>query len=349
METAMPEAMSQNASALAPQHLGPDTAIRWVRVPEQTAHAFARASESMRHAMGRDGLDQAPRLWLDRAHLAACRAAPSLTGALGHARAVRQPVIVVRGLPVDPSPPATPYDGVVDPATSSRSIVNLYAVAAALGLHPVAYAGEAASVLHAVCPVHTALGEASSHGFDTALPFHTDYADRPIDAAAADQSPAAAALIFAIERAEAAIPMECLPVRRLLEALTPEQIRIGTRAEFAVRAPAIFRGTQVTRTRCLFLPDGRCRLNLARMTGVTARAARLLDDLRAILTDDAMVTRVAVHRGDVVVIDNHRAIHRRAAFAPRWDGSDRYFIRMSAVPTPANGIAADPSRPWIWS
>lgn len=341
--------MSQSSFAIVPSLSASDATVHWSWVPDAEARRFAQVSEPLRLAMGEDGPDQSPRRWLDRTLLAARRTMPSLTGSLAGGGPVRLPVRVVRGLPVDPSPPATPYDGAIDPAASSRSIINLHAVAAVLRLHPIAYAGENASVLHAVCPVRAAVGEVSSHGFDTALPCHTDYADRPIDVAAAGQSPAASALIFAIERAELAIPMECVPVRRLLETLTPEQIRIGTRAEFAVRAPAIFHGGQATHTRCLFLPDGRCRLNLGRMTGLTARAARLLNDLRAILADGALMTRIPVRRGDVVVIDNHRAIHRRAAFTPRWDGTDRYFIRVSAVSDPASGIAADPSRPWVWS
>lgn len=341
--------MSQTAQATVPPPSPPAAAIQWSPISEEDAHRFARLTDPMRLALAEAGPDQDPRSWLDRALLAARRAMPALTRSLGHAAPHRPPVVVVRGLPVDPSPAATPYDGVVDPAASARSIINLHAVAAALGLHPIAYAGESASVLHAVCPIRAALGEASSHGSDAALPFHTDYADRPFDAAEPDQSPAATALAFAIERAEPAIPMECVPVRRLLQTLTPEQCRIGRAAEFAVHAPAIFHAGQLTRTRCLFLPDGRCRLNLGRMTGLTPRAARLLRDLRDILADDAMVTRIPVRRGDVVVIDNQRTIHRRAAFTPRWDGTDRYFIRISAVPDPNRGIAADPTRPWIWS
>jgi hypothetical protein len=48
-------------------------------------------------------------------------------------------------------------------------------------------------------------------------------------------------------------------------------------------------------------------------------------------------------------MDNQRVLHRRASFAPRWDGTDRYFIRASAVRDPLAGMPADPRRPWIWS
>jgi hypothetical protein len=258
--------------------------------------------------------------------------------------------VVVRGLRVGRAVPATPYDGVVDPVASHAAIVNLHAVVASLGLHPVAYAKENTSTLHAVCPVTGARGRLSSHGFDAALPFHTDYADRPIDEPVEDQSPAASFLAFAVERAEAEIPMEFAATRHLLAALTPAQIRVGRTETFAVRAPDIFGGGVTPRVRRLFSADGsRCRLNLATMTGVTERASRLLRDIREILADASMVEKIHVRRGDIVVMDNQRAIHRRAAFAPRWDGTDRYFIRMSTVRDPGVGLADDPRRPWIWS
>ena len=198
-----------------------------------------------------------------------------------------------------------------------------------------------------------ASGEVSSRGFDAALPFHTDYADRPIDEPVRDQSPAAAVLAFAVERADTATPMQCLPVRVLLSGLSPEQIDIGRSEEFTVAAPDLFGRGQPTRVRRLFLsgngPERRCRLNLGKMQGRTARASRLLREIRDILSDPALATEIDVRRGDIVVMDNQRVVHRRAAFAPRWDGADRYFIRMSAARDPHAGLAADPLRPWIWS
>jgi hypothetical protein len=310
------------------------------RPAREFAHATAVMPESPP--------DQDPSAWLARGAAALHQADPRLVESLRQAAALGSPVIVARGLPVAPHSPPTPYDGMVDPIASRQTVVNLHAVVASLGLHPVAYAKETSSTLHAVCPVVAARGEASSHGFDTALPFHTDYADRPIDEPVRDQSPAATALAFAVERAEAAIPMEFVPVRRLLSALSPAQIRAGRAEEFAVRAPALFGPGQPIRIRSLFLADFRCRLNLGRMTGLTPRADRLLHEIRDILADEAMVEQIHVRRGDVVVMDNQRAIHRRAAFTPRWDGTDRYFIRMSVAPDPRAGLAADPRRPWIW-
>jgi Fe(II)/alpha-ketoglutarate-dependent arginine beta-hydroxylase len=38
---------------------------------------------------------------------------------------------------------------------------------------------------------------------------------------------------------------------------------------------------------------------------------------------------VVLGPGDIVVLDNHRAVHGREAFTPRFDGTDRWFKRMN--------------------
>ena len=293
--------------------------------------------------------DQAPSAWLERGAAALERLDPELVRSLRLAASRGQPVIVVRGLPAGPVLPRTPYEGAVDIAASGQAIANLHAVLGCLDVHPVAYVGENVSTLHPVCPRASARGELSSRGFDRALPFHTDYADRPIDEAVHDQSPAAAVLAFAIERAEAAVPMECAALAQLLSVLPPDDVRTGEAEDFLVHAPAIFRASPAARTRRLFLPGERGRLNLGRMIGRSERAARLLRQIAAILSGPGMVQPIPVRRGDVVIMNNQRVLHRRASFAPHWDGTDRYFIRVSAVRDPRAGIPADPRRPWIWS
>jgi Taurine catabolism dioxygenase TauD, TfdA family len=332
-----------------------DPSLLWLNVAENVSRTFGDATSPLRGLALTAGEakyspDRNPPLWLSYGVSALSVADAGLVGSLRHAASAACPVIVVRGLPSDAVSPTTPYDGVVDLTESYRAIINLHAVVGSLGLHPVAYAKENSSTLHAVCPVTGGRGKISSHGYDTASPFHTDYADRPIDEPRCDQSPAAAALAFAVERAELATPMEYVPVCRLLSVLSAEQIRTGHLDEFSVRAPAIFCDGQATRVRRLFLArDDRCRLNLGTMTGLTPRASRLLGEIREILSDESLVERIHVRRGDVVVMDNQRVVHRRASFAPRWDGTDRYFVRMSAVRDPRAGLSEDPRRPWIWS
>ena len=189
-----------------PRRMTRSSRCAWMRRPRVHSLVLPLTATAARLA---DDPARNPSAWLEYAAAALERADPALVGSLRRAAARASPVLVLRGLPVAVAPPPTPYDGVVDVSLSRRSIINLHAVAAVLGLHPIAYVGENASTLHAVCPTTRARGQASSRGFDTALPFHTDYADRPIDEATVDQSPAASALLFAVERAEPATPMQC--------------------------------------------------------------------------------------------------------------------------------------------
>lgn len=48
--------------------------------------------------------------------------------------------------------------------------------------------------------------------------------------------------------------------------------------------------------------------------------------------------RVAIGAGDVLLVDNVRAVHSRESFVPRYDGTDRWLKRMT--------ISRDPRRTW---
>ncbi|MEU0217507.1 TauD/TfdA family dioxygenase [Streptomyces sp. NPDC006265] len=49
---------------------------------------------------------------------------------------------------------------------------------------------------------------------------------------------------------------------------------------------------------------------------------------------------VVVGEGDVLIVDNYRAVHGRRAFHPRFDGTDRWLKRMSVASTPLSDVGA---------
>jgi Fe(II)/alpha-ketoglutarate-dependent arginine beta-hydroxylase len=52
--------------------------------------------------------------------------------------------------------------------------------------------------------------------------------------------------------------------------------------------------------------------------------------LKAIVTElDQAQEDVVVGEGDLLIVDNYRAVHGRRAFAPRFDGTDRWLKRIS--------------------
>ena len=54
---------------------------------------------------------------------------------------------------------------------------------------------------------------------------------------------------------------------------------------------------------------------------------------RAVEALDAALERVAVLPGDVLLIDNHRAVHGREDFPARYDGTDRWLLKVSVACT----------------
>ncbi|MFJ9107697.1 arginine beta-hydroxylase, Fe(II)/alpha-ketoglutarate-dependent [Streptomyces sp. NPDC102283] len=58
-------------------------------------------------------------------------------------------------------------------------------------------------------------------------------------------------------------------------------------------------------------------------------AAAALKVLRELI--DAELYDVVLHAGDVAFIDNHRSVHGRRAFQPRYDGGDRWLKRINVT------------------
>ncbi|WP_256986823.1 TauD/TfdA family dioxygenase [Streptomyces sp. BR123] len=51
---------------------------------------------------------------------------------------------------------------------------------------------------------------------------------------------------------------------------------------------------------------------------------------------------VVVDEGDVLIVDNYRAVHGRRSFQPRFDGTDRWLKRMSVAGSPLSKATAGP-------
>ncbi len=64
--------------------------------------------------------------------------------------------------------------------------------------------------------------------------------------------------------------------------------------------------------------------------------AAIVDELERAQRD------VVVRQGDVLVVDNYRAVHGRRAFAPRFDGTDRWLKRISVAGRAGPAVAAGP-------
>jgi len=67
------------------------------------------------------------------------------------------------------------------------------------------------------------------------------------------------------------------------------------------------------------------RVDFAETVGSDPIAGKALDALRDAARRARSVVRLGA--GDLLVVDNHRALHGRTAFTPRYDGADRWLLR----------------------
>lgn len=65
------------------------------------------------------------------------------------------------------------------------------------------------------------------------------------------------------------------------------------------------------------------------MVGIDDEAERALRDLAAAV--ERHHTGLVLQPGDLLVVDNDRAVHGRSPYQPRWDGFDRWIQRAMAV------------------
>ena len=235
--------------------------------------------------------------------------------------------MLLRGLPVGviPMTPATP---VTPSAKCGTSELVLLAVARHLG-EPVGYAPEhGGRIVQNIVPVQTSADRQVSTSSTVMLEFHTETAFHP-------HKPHY--LLLLCLRGDAGAATTLCSVASALELLTAEVIATLREPRFRTRPDASFLTDPAT------LGDFGPAAPI--LTGSTERPTFTFDadlmigiDLEAQAAIEALrravkVAHVSVvlEAGDLLVIDNHAAVHGRTPFAARYDGTDRWVQRTFVV------------------
>lgn len=248
--------------------------------------------------------------------------------------------LLLRGLPHSEAElPDTPAAG---PAPVTRELLAMEAwlalVACRLGL-PTGYRElREGTVYHDVCPAPGA-PDLSAESSTVLLDFHTEMAyhrEQPrhvlLACSRADHENRAATLVGSVRRAV-----------RLLSAEDRAEL---LRRPVPCRVDISFRGGEdpgpIANVPVLYGDPDDPFLGYDRelLAPASARAEAALGALSQAL--DEVTEAVHLRPGDLLVVDNFRSTHARTAFAPRWDGKDRWLHRMY-VRTP--GQLTGPAEP----
>ena len=235
--------------------------------------------------------------------------------------------LVIRGLPVGDLPP-TPASPCTTTTKDHVSEFVLLAAARRLG-QPVGYAPEhGGAVVQQLVPTRTAASAQTSTSSTVTLDFHTEAAFHPhkprfllLLCLRADPFGEARTLLCSIES--------------VVDRLSPGARAVLAEPRFRTRPDESYTGGRRGRpgTRMAVLTGDRARPTLTfdadLMSGVDAEATAALDELRALVVANHI--GVALAAGDLLVVDNHAAVHGRSPFRARYDGSDRWLQRSFVV------------------
>ena len=247
---------------------------------------------------------------------------------------------------------ATPYCGKVQSDTPKDLLYKMFGLIGIIGTYPVSYKDENDSIIRVVAPRKDSHNESSSQSPFTDLDWHVDAAYRPMfknDML----SPMPDYLIFGvIHQGQEQLPITYVALEDVIKELENDDLSIGLSPEFTVLSPDSFKNRMISKNVPLLSKDNNGsfynRITLQNTIPQTERAKYFLQKIRSILDQPYMQNAVNVEIGDVVILNNKATLHKRDSYEPKWNGKDRYFIRIYSVKDLNQGILSNADKPWEW-
>lgn len=293
---------------------------------ERIAHELADAH---RGDHGPDSIDDEE--LLIRCEVALGRASRELVAALLSFRVAgsQDGILLLRGLPVDRRLPATPSDGAYHGPWRSLAVstVAQLMVMSALG-DVIAYEDEKdGRLVQDIAPMPGAEARQENTG-SCLLELHTEDGFHP-------NKPDFVSLLCLRADHERRALTVAGGVRNVLGRLDPRAVRTLREPLYRIRLASSFVGCgRAVRSAPLPVLSGAAEdpelcVDFHAMEPLTHAAAAALEQLRGHMIDALVGT--ALEPGDLLVIDNRKAVHGRTGFTPRYDGSDRWLRRCFSV------------------
>jgi L-asparagine oxygenase len=241
--------------------------------------------------------------------------------------------LVVRNLPVDPELPPTPQDGGPSPTKSTRVSEYTLLLLASIAGEVVGYEEEKDGLLvHDVSPKPGSEERQENTG-SVFFDLHTENAFHPL-------TPDLLSLVCLRPDHDREARTLVASARDIADALPRSDVEVLRAPLFQTRMPTSFL-TEPDAEEVLSDPqpvltgrrdDPRICVDSFNTVPTTAEAERSLRELVRVLK--SKLDGPALEPGDLLMVDNRRAVHARTAFRPRYDGEDRWLQRVYAVCEP---------------
>lgn len=241
----------------------------------------------------------------------------------------RDGILLLRGLPLDAQLPPTPHGGAFQGAWTELGVASLLQlmVMSMLG-DVISYADEKEGrLIQDICPVRGAENRQENTG-SCLLELHTEDGFHP------NKPHFLSLLCLRSDHGREAMTVAG-GVRAVLSQLSPEHIRVLREPWFRVRLASSFVGAD----RAVYstpmpvlsgpLHDPDLCVDFHATEPMTDRACDAVEALRGLLLSSLVGT--VLEPGDLLIVDNRKAVHGRTDFSPRYDGEDRWLRRCFAV------------------
>jgi hypothetical protein len=235
--------------------------------------------------------------------------------------------LVIKGLPGDPNLPSTPARSREIPKRSTYLSEFWLAVFASPLGDPIGYYQEkSGAIFQNVVPVKENADKLSSESSEDTLDFHTETAFHPqmpdyllLYCLRPDPDRQAATLIAGSRMMIPQVPLKYRPI------LFDPAFRTGIDYSFGSPSGQVGNGPVMSILRGDPF-DPLMKLDPDLMIGLEPDADAALNAMKAAIK--AAGRSIFLEESDLIIVDNHRAIHGRSKFRAYYDGQDRWLQRM---------------------
>ncbi len=264
-------------------------------------------------------------------------------------------LVLVNAVPGIPEVKPTVYDAHTLTLGAHRAACLLAGFLYLAGRKPVSYDDENdGRVIRKVVANPRAVDSASSQGFNRTFDWHVDNPNRRYSFEEHDErSPIPEVLAFVALESDTQVPTCIALAERILPVLSTATRRVLSEPAFDVHPPGSHQGSAPILRDVPLLVEHKGRVHFradtihacpSRDTDVEARAA--LRELAS--AADGVSERICLIRGDILLIQNTRLLHKREMYVPRGE-SDRELLRIYGSATYDPTWITDPTRPWTRS
>lgn len=261
-------------------------------------------------------------------------------------------ILRINGLATDENPPSTPYSGYVDNADLPIATVMQSLVFAACQLAPIAYERENRGLLlRHVVPTRKREMKVSSHGSRYTLDMHVSNPILPIiPEPTHGVSASPEVLSFYGVRQDPNVYTEVVELDEVLALIDPAVIEQLRQPAYYFRMPSSFGGDELQGPFPVLAQRDGMYYNRTDMDTVIPVDYSALLALTAFMKATRQVPnyhRLQLAPGEMLVFKNQRTLHSRQKFLARYNGLDRWMVRLYGTSDLSRHHPADAAVPYV--